>query len=257
MNLKVICLPAFADNYIWLIIDESNHQAICIDPGDAKPVLDYLHSHQLNLSHILITHHHFDHINGVSDLKKTYSTAKIIGPNDNRIAHCDIITTSKQEIKLDSYPLQLQCLETPGHTSSHVCYYFPKQKWLFCGDTLFSAGCGRLFEGSASQMHASLSSLAELPEDTQIFCAHEYTLSNLRFAATIEPHNTAIKKHITTLTHNPTKPSLPSTLALEKKINPFLRCHYPNVIEYASKHGAKDNSPEEIFATIRHQKDIF
>lgn len=259
-NFTITPVPAFNDNYIWMLIDETSQTALCVDPGDAAPVLAFLKKHHLQLSGILITHHHYDHINGMLGLKKR-TKAVCYGPDDSRIHGLDKTVKEGELLNLSDLPgnfdISFQVIATPGHTLTHLCYYAAKQHWLFCGDTLFSAGCGRLFEGSAHQMRLSLSRLSQLPPETLIFCAHEYTLDNLRFAATVEPNNITIKRAIDKYSQTINLPSLPSTLAIETQINPFLRVHHPSVITYAQQHGACSKQQDEVFAILRQQKDHF
>lgn len=210
-------LSAFKDNYIWVI--EEKNTFICVDPGDAMPVVNYAHQSGLSLAAILLTHHHDDHTHGVLALKEMFNQVTIYGPNDARLNH--IAPLSPPSIMFGSY--QFEVLTTPGHTKSHLCYFEPNQLWLFCGDTLFSAGCGRVFDGDVQSLYQSLMQLKQLPADTKVFCGHEYTRQNLMFAQSIEPHNQAIHHRLLQLINQPDHCSLPSTIALEREINPFFR----------------------------------
>lgn len=255
MNHTIEPLQAFNDNYIWLISKPQKKEVVCIDPGDASPVLTYLTKHQLSLSHILITHHHFDHIGGLSTLKSHYPTAETYGPLDSRIPHLDHIVKEGDIFDIDSIKLSARVIETPGHTKTHICFYLSEIDALFCGDTLFSAGCGRLFEGSAEEMTSSLNKLTQLPPQTKIFCAHEYTLNNLQFAHQIEPNNQLIIDALKVL--KPNTLSLPSSLKKELKINPFLRCEQSVVMEKAREHDKEVKSQVDTFRVIRKLKDNF
>jgi hydroxyacylglutathione hydrolase len=243
--MTIIALPAFQDNYIWVIKNQEDF--ICIDPGDASPVLAFAEQKQLRLTHILLTHHHADHIGGVRELERSFPDV---------IIHNIFELTQKPEfLQLGRY--QFNILNTPGHTRTHVCYFEPDQRWLFCGDTLFSAGCGRVFDGNMHDLYASLQQLKQLPNDTRIYCAHEYTRQNLKFARTVEPHNQAIQTHLDYLETHPNQTSLPSTLSLEKQINPFLRLDKPEVRAFVKTHGGSTQTPEACFTYLRQAKDRF
>jgi hydroxyacylglutathione hydrolase len=255
--MKLIPIPAFNDNYIWMLHDA--HHALVVDPGDAQPVRDALAQHQLTLSAILVTHHHGDHTDGVDELRQA-TGAKVFGPTKEdmpeplqRVQGGDLI---------DVLGLKFQVLDVPGHTAGHIAYFaeVPGDKpLLFCGDTLFSAGCGRLFEGTAAQMLDSLTRLADLPDSTQVCCAHEYTLSSLRFALAVEPDNTdtqAYQARAKVLRHNGL-PTLPSSISLEKAVNPFLRTHLPSVLSAVKHVDAAAQGPVSVFAALRTWKDKF
>lgn len=250
----IIQIPAFNDNYLWLISD--NGQAYVVDPGDAEPIEAALKQHNLDLSGILITHHHWDHTNGINALLEQRDIP-VYGPQSDKIPQVSHPVKEGDQLKLTEH-LAFTVLEVPGHTLDHIAYF--GHGYLFCGDTLFSAGCGRLFEGSAEQMYSSLEKLSRLPPDTLIYCAHEYTTANLKFAAAVEPNNPAIQSHI----HKVDKlradglSSLPSTIGLEQKINPFLRAHHPDVIQAAQQRaGSPLSADSAILAEIRRWKDNF
>ena len=253
--MKVIPVSALSDNYIWLIEGMNKQQVICVDPGDASPVLEVLKEKNLTLEAILLTHHHFDHIGGTAGLLKAYPHLSVYGPKDMRIPYVTHTLQGGDILALDSY--QFTILSTPGHTSTHICFYEPQQKWLFCGDTLFSAGCGRVFDGSIEALHDSLQMLKTLPDDTQAYCAHEYTQQNLRFAATVEPNNPAIYHHLQKLLNQVPPCSLPSTITLEKQINPFFRTQVAAVKEYAKLKGCQEQDSLSVFREIRAEKDKF
>lgn len=253
--MTIVAVSAFFDNYIWAIIDQDKKTFDCIDPGDAEPVLRFAQENNFKLHTILLTHHHHDHIGGVEELCKSYPSCIVYAPEDTRIPLVNIRVYEHQTIQVGKHAFKI--LFNPGHTSSHISYYEPQQEWLFCGDTLFSAGCGRVFDGTLEQLHHSLHLFKTLPPSTKIFCAHEYTIQNLRFAQTVEPHNTVIQKYLHTLNDQSNSCTLPSTLDLELLINPFLRTDNPEVLNYALKHGATSTHSLEVFKVLRHEKNLF
>ncbi|UVE19484.1 hydroxyacylglutathione hydrolase [Pseudomonas sp. LS44] len=258
--IQIDALPAFNDNYLWLLQDPATRQCAVVDPGDAAPVLRWLDTHPgWQLSDILITHHHHDHVGGVEQLKQA-TGARVFGPANEKIPARDIAL--KQGNTIEVLGQTFQVIEVPGHTLGHIAYYHAdaEQPWLFCGDTLFAAGCGRLFEGTAEQMHDSLSRLAALPDATQVYCAHEYTLSNLRFAAAVEPDNADIAARIAQVSawREQGIISLPSNLALERATNPFLRTAEPAVTKKVDeREAATQRTPGAVFASLRAWKDQF
>lgn len=257
MNISVNPIKALQDNYIWSIENNATRTAIIIDPGEAAPVLTYLQQHKLQLVAILITHHHWDHTNGISEIIEMMNVP-VYGPA------IEAISTLTHSVKQDSIisfaelPTPIKVLHIPGHTLGHLAYYVDGK--LFCGDTLFSAGCGRVFEGTFTQMYQSLMKLRALPDATLVYCAHEYTLANLRFAKTVEPHNSAIQERIEIITRliDQGQPSLPSTISAEKKVNPFLRCDVSEVMQSASAHAQRElSNPIEVFTVLREWKNNF
>ena len=256
--IKIDALPAFSDNYIWLLQDLDNRRCVVVDPGDAAPVLAWLDAHpDWQLSDILVTHHHFDHVDGIAPLKAR-TGARVTGPAQERIPDRDLALVEGDEVEVLGHTFKV--FEVPGHTLGHIAYYQPEQHWLFCGDTLFAAGCGRLFEGSPAQMHDSLERLAALPGQTLVYCTHEYTLSNLRFAQAVEPDNRQIAERIEQVSawRATGRISLPSSLALERATNPFLRTEQATVKAGLDTHsGPAKRSPGEVFAGLRAWKDSF
>jgi hydroxyacylglutathione hydrolase len=256
--LPVLHVRAFEDNYIWVVRGTSSRLAALVDPGDAAPVLAALPGLGLTPAAILCTHHHGDHVGGIAELLRRFPGLPVYGPAREAIAGITQPLSDGDRVNLPDLGLDFEVLEVPGHTRGHIAYY--GHGWLFCGDTLFSAGCGRLFEGTAEQMHGSLGRLAALPPETLVYCAHEYTLANLRFALTVEPVNAATlsyRREAEAL-RGRNEPTVPSTLARELEINPFLRCSVPNVRLSAEKQAGR-TLPDEVavFAAIRRWKDNF
>jgi hydroxyacylglutathione hydrolase len=248
-------IPAFKDNYIWLL--RKGASAVVIDPGDAPPVLEVLHREKLSLSSILITHHHQDHQGGVAELLAHSPSTEVFGPAGESITGMTRPLRGGEGVYLDSLGLKLQVMAVPGHTLGHLAYY--GEGCLFCGDCLFTGGCGRVFEGTALSMYESLARLAALPDDTLIYCAHEYTEANLRFALAVEPGNRALRHRADEVAVLRAKDlsTVPSTLALEKATNPFLRCKEPEVIAAARARGIAENDLVAVFAAIREWKNSF
>lgn len=259
--LQIDALPAFNDNYIWLLQDPATRQCAVVDPGDATPVTDWLEAHSdWRLTDILVTHHHHDHIGGVGLLKQ-HTGARVIGPSEEAIPARDLAVGEGDQIAVLGQLWRV--LHVPGHTLGHVAYFSettPDAPVLFSGDTLFAAGCGRLFEGSPEQMYDSLSRLSSLPESTRVYCAHEYTLSNLRFASAVEPHNPRISGRLQEVTQLRAegRPTVPSTLAIEKMTNPFLRCAETSINEIISVRQHNVNlTPTRVFGALRAWKDHY
>jgi hydroxyacylglutathione hydrolase len=256
--MNLIPLPAFQDNYLWLL--QHGQRALVVDPGDAEPVLDWLRQSAAQLEAILVTHHHADHTGGVARLREA-TGARVWGPAAEEIP--GPATPLAQGDTVEVLGLRLEVIEVPGHTAGHIAYYCPDvdgHPLLFCGDTLFSGGCGRLFEGTAAQMLASLETLAALPGDTRVCCAHEYTLSNLKFARAVEPGNLDLQAYQQACEALRARqaPTLPSTLATEMRVNPFLRTRLPSVVRAAQAfNGADPRDPAGVFAAIRQWKNEF
>lgn len=255
MPIKILAVPAFKDNYIWLMISQDQKYAVIVDPGDAAPVLSALQHHKLNLTAILITHHHWDHTNGIAELIKYYPVP-VFGPATEKIPGVTCPVSEKYPVLLPKLKLTWRVLDIPGHTLGHIAYY--NNDSLFCGDTLFTGGCGKLFEGTAAQLHHSLCKLANLPDNTKVYCGHEYTQSNLRFAQIVEPENNNLLYRIekTTKLREKNLPTVPSTIIEEKQTNPFLRCHIPEVIHSAEQYAGKEfRDPVEVFTCLRGWKN--
>ena len=257
--MNLLPLPAFTDNYIWMLHD--GREAIVVDPGDAAPVVQALQRLGVQLRAILVTHHHPDHVGGVDALREA-TGAVVYGPARERIPEPCVRLT--QGDTLSALGLHFDVLDVPGHTAGHIAYYCPAMDGaplLFCGDTLFSGGCGRLFEGTPAQMLDSLDQLATLPDSTRVCCTHEYTLSNLQFARTVEPGNAKLLHYSSqceALRAND-QPTLPSYIALERDINPFLRVRHTAVAQAAHDHDAQVNQADAVavLAALRQWKNEF
>jgi len=260
MNTTIFPITAFQDNYLWLFHEPESNRAVVVDPGDAEPVEAALEKFNLILDTILLTHHHLDHTGGLEALCRKRQV-RVIGPGKQRFPR--VTHPVKAGDHFVAAELEFQVLDVPGHTSDHIAYYSnpgEEPPLLFCGDTLFAAGCGRLFEGTAEQMYQSLNKLGGLPDETRVFCAHEYTLDNLAFALAVEPESQQLKqrlKHVVAL-RNSGKPTVPSTIGEEKQTNPFMRPHMQSVRESVSnwQNSSLDN-PVEVFAATRRWKDEF
>jgi hydroxyacylglutathione hydrolase len=255
--MDLIPLPAFADNYIWMLHD--GQRALVVDPGDAEPVFGALQRLGLQLQAILVTHHHADHVGGVDKLRNA-TGAHVFGPARERIPEPLEKLTDGAQIK--AMGLAFDVIDVPGHTAGHIAYYcaaFEGRPLLFCGDTLFSGGCGRLFEGTPAQMLRSLDRLAALPGDTRVCCTHEYTLSNLKFARAVEPRNADLVHYTAQCEEKRAQhqPTLPSSIALELRINPFLRTRQPEVVNAARAFDAKAHDDASVLGALREWKNQF
>lgn len=250
---EIIAIPAFRDNYIWGLIQDG--KAAVVDPGEAGPVIAWLEQQGLSLTAILITHHHQDHQGGVAELLQHTPGIPVWGPGAESITGLSQALSGGELIPVLGEKVQV--LSVPGHTRGHLAYLAGDA--LFCGDTLFGAGCGRLFEGTPEQMAAAMASIAALPDCTRIFCAHEYTLQNLAFAELLEPENPAILERIDASRELQAAgvPTVPSTLALEKATNPFLRCAEPAVIARVRERNPRAHGPVAVFTTLRAWRDEF
>lgn len=255
-------IPAFADNYIWAITEQGSNKACVVDPGDATPVIEYLHSMGLTLSDILITHHHLDHTGGIHQLCEKYSP-RVFGPKSSEIGSITDFVVEGDCVEL--FGQSFSVLEIPGHTLDHIAFFSEDKNQpapiLFCGDTLFAAGCGRLFEGSPAMMHSSLKKLSSLDTNTRVYCTHEYTLANLQFALAAEPNNgTLLKRNQSELAkRNQGLPTIPSSIELEIATNPFIRCNQETLVTAARNRlgGREPENEIEVFATLRAWKDTF
>lgn len=258
--IQIDALPAFSDNYIWLLQDPASRRCAVVDPGDAGPVLEWLAAHPgWQLGDILVTHHHHDHVGGVAALKEA-SGATVNGPAGERIPVRDRALADGD--RLEVLGLAFEVIDVPGHTAGHIAYYHAnaERPLLFSGDTLFAGGCGRLFEGTPEQMHHSLSRLAALPDATGVYCAHEYTLSNLRFARAVEPDNAALAARFEAVSALRERGaiSLPSRLDEERATNPFLRTDVDAVRQKIDeREGSRERDGSAVFAALRHWKDTF
>ena len=256
--LDVRPIPAFQDNYIWMIHGARDPRRVAVvDPGDAMPVLSALAEQDLRLEAILATHHHADHVGGVAKLVAA-TRAAVFGPGRERMPVDVTRLAAGDRARLGGLGLEFGVLDVPGHTAGHIAYV--GHGALFCGDTLFSAGCGRLFEGTPEQMLASLDAFAGLPDDTLVYCGHEYTQANLRFATAVESGNSDIMEYVerATALRAEGRPTLPSTIGLEKRVNPFLRIRHENVKSSAERRaGRMLPTPVAVFAEVRRWKDTF
>lgn len=257
--MYIQCLPIFHDNYIWLLVNNEKSTVVAVDPGDSSSLEIFLQNNDLVLTDILLTHHHADHIGGVEELSKHYQV-RVYGPAQENICGVTNPLYDNQEIFLKNIDTYFKVLSIPGHTLGHIAYYNSKNHILFCGDTLFSAGCGRIFEGTAQQMYESLQKINKLPDDTFIYCTHEYTLNNLKFAESIEPDNSDIKNKISEIRNMLEKgqTSLPSKLIDERKFNPFLRCNSASLVKNLQDiMQRKFDDDLQIFTCLRKLKDNF
>jgi len=256
--IAVLGVPAFKDNYLWLVHDGVD--ACVVDPGDAAPILAALERLGLRLAAILLTHHHADHTGGVPALL-AHAAVPVFGPRNDGIAAVSTPLGQDDTLRVPGIGLDLRVIEVPGHTLGHIAYVSDTFHWLFCGDTLFAGGCGRIFEGTPLQMATSLAKLAALPNDTLVYCAHEYTLSNLRFAHAVEGASAALQARIVDANalREAGEPTVPSTIALEKATNPFLRYTEPAIVDSLVAAGKlhQGDTPLASFTALREWKNSF
>jgi hydroxyacylglutathione hydrolase len=252
MPTTIDLIPALSDNYVYLI--RWNDSALVVDPAEARPVLGAIQKAGVTLLHIINTHHHSDHVAGNAEVKAASPGCTIIGPDDPRIPDLDRTVGGGDELVLG--PLVFDVLHVPGHTDSHIAFFLRSEKWLLAGDSIFAGGCGRLFEGTPAQMHASLQTISALPDETLIFCGHEYTQKNLEFAASLEPDNGAVSARLEDLRNRRRsgEATIPSTLAEEKRTNPFLRSHESGLRAAVGLEAADD---VDVFAEVRSRRNNF
>lgn len=258
--MRLLAIPAFVDNYIWLLAGTDGVTAVVVDPGQAEPVNERLEAEGLKLAGILLTHHHHDHVGGTAELRDRWPGVPVFAPQDARIECATARVADGAQIEVGGR--RFEVIAVPGHTSSHVAFHLddPDYGVLFCGDTLFSLGCGRRFEGTAAQMYGSLSRLAALPGATAECCGHEYTLSNAAFARVVDPDNPALRRRTeeAQAMRDASRPTLPSTIADERACNPFLRCEQPAIIAaVTARLGHAPADAVECFAELRRWKDGF
>ncbi|MCB0362507.1 MAG: hydroxyacylglutathione hydrolase, partial [Bdellovibrionales bacterium] len=248
-------VPAFLDNYIFILTDEETGKTAVVDPGESSGVLKALANSGKRLDSILLTHHHFDHVGGVSELRQKYG-CEIYGSEEDQHRLPPLSRSLKDQDSFSIGKSWCSVIEVPGHTLGHIAFWFPEDKILFCGDTLFSLGCGRLFEGSPQQMWHSLQKIRSLPEESQIYCAHEYTLANGKFASYLEPENEELAAYLQKAKEmrSLNQPTIPCLLKMEKKLNPFLKPLSPPIL---SKLGIYCSDPLEAFTQLRLRKDSF
>lgn len=261
MTIKILPINAFNDNYIWIIVQ--GNDAVVIDPGQAEPVLAVLQEKNLDLRAILVTHHHADHVGGIAALLEHAPGTVVYGPAGETIPFRDVALHEGDVVKPDGFSWELSVLEVPGHTLGHIAYFGqinPGQPVLFCGDTLFATGCGRIFEGNSMQMHQSIDKFRKLPQNTLVFCAHEYTLGNIKWALEVEKGNPDLQQwsQEAQAIRSQGKPTVPTTVAHECKTNPFMRVAQESVIKAAQiRAGRTLSAPDEVFAVLRDWKNNF
>jgi hydroxyacylglutathione hydrolase len=255
---NITAIPALQDNYIWAI--HNDQHTVVVDPGEAAPVLEFLRARDLTLNAILCTHRHHDHIDGIANLRGVYNVP-VYGRRhpDNPHISCDLREGDTLDLAASDIGLGISftILDIPGHLDDHIAFVTPDM--LFCGDVLFGAGCGRNFEGTLVQLHDSLQRLAQLPDATRVYCAHEYTAANIRFALACEPNNPALQQRAVDVAKLRAAglPTLPSSIALEKATNPFLRCTRPEIIRTLQQRGLTDTRELAVFSALREWKNRF
>lgn len=261
--LHIHPIPILDNNYVWLIENTESHQAVAIDPGAAQPVIEFLQHKNLTLTHILITHSHNDHIGGIADLLATQTNIKVHGPSCSKIPHVNNICEEGDMFELWPHA-RIEVLHTPGHLPEHVCYVLldtlNEQHHIFTGDTLFSSGCGRIFDGTPEELKNSIDRLCSFSDDTYLYGTHEYTLANIEFALSVEANNPALqKKYVDSITlRKENKPTLPTTVAIEKATNPFVRCNQAEIIDTLTRQkGESITSELMVFTELRRLKNHF
>jgi len=259
--MEVVPVPQLSDNYAYLLIDPATREAAIVDCAEAGPVLEAVERAAVRLTAILATHHHFDHVGGNEDLLRRIPGLRVYGSAGDAPRIPGITDRLDDGTPVTVGSLRGKAILIPAHTSGHCAYHFPDDKAVFTGDTLFAGGCGRLFEGDAAQMRASLSKLAALPDATRVYCGHEYTQKNLEFAVTLEPGNTALREKLDRVRElrRDGKPTVPTTIGDEKATNPFLRCESPELLESvrAQRPGTRTDDVVSVFAAVRAMKDVF
>ncbi|WP_448550435.1 hydroxyacylglutathione hydrolase [Thalassotalea fusca] len=261
-SINILPIPAFNDNYIWALIGHDQKQVTVVDPGCANAVIQFIESNGYQLNSILVTHHHYDHVDGIAALLK-YSQDKhwpinVYGPVNENIPHCSHKVQENDTVTLPHLDITFTVFDVPGHTAGHIAYY--TQDALFCGDTLFSVGCGRLFDGTAEQLHQSLQKLSTLPGRTKVYCTHEYTMANINFALTVDPTNHELIDYFNQVKNKREQglPTLPSTISLEKNVNPFLRTDSREIQQSVSQFSSlATNNALDTFVALRKLKDNF
>ena len=261
-NISVSAINAFSDNYIWSIGSDNHKNIALVDPGDATVCIDYINKHQLTLTAILITHHHPDHVGGIEKLIQHFDNGQhsitVYGPANESIPQCHVKLVENDNVSLDSIGVNFSIIDLPGHTLGHIAYH--TDGMLFCGDTLFSGGCGRLFEGTPQQMLHSLNKLVALPDHTKVYCAHEYTAANLNFALSADPENVDLIYYYNqvTLLREKRLSTIPSTIAQEKLVNPFLRTNQTAIQQSVSEYTEQEiTNSLEAFTALRAWKDVY
>lgn len=256
--MQIISIPAFSDNYIWLLHQPGSHRCAVVDPGDAAPVLERLNHLGLSLDAILLTHHHADHTGGVAKLTEHFPECTVYAGADMPASFDFTPLKDGQTLSLPFLGTNFDVIATPGHTLSHICYFDGSH--LFVGDTLFNGGCGRLFEGTPQQMYTSLTGLAALPNETKVYCAHEYTVANLKFALAVEPGNAELRDYFKQMSKLSQQgvPTIPMELLSQKQFNPFLRCLEPSVRASVENHSQQlCQNGKAVFTALRRWKDNF
>ena len=254
-TLEIHQIPTRSDNYVYLLRESSSKNAAVVDPSDSAPVLDTIEMFGWNLTHILATHHHDDHVGGIPEIKKA-TNCTVVGPkaDRDRIPMIDVELADDDTFML--YEAEAKVWDVPGHTAGHIAYWFAESRALFCGDTLFALGCGRVFEGTLPQMYDSISKFKKVPDDTWVYCAHEYTMGNAKFALSLDPDNKDLRAYAKQITarREAGVSTVPSLMGVERRTNPFLRADDPQM---AAVIGMEGKPPVEVFAEIRTRKDNF